>query len=278
MPKGEGGDGQCIDWRGKDDRESRNTRGQIVADRQTGKGTEVKASRQFLLGALVGLSAGSILRRQSAGGFRQADIGRVYRAWAPVYTLANVYLLGQLPRFRQLAVEKLRLEPGASVLDLSCGTGANFPLLEEQIGPEGRLVGLDYTSAMLVQARRQVEEQGWENVELVEADAASFALDEQFDAALWTLAASVVPGWQLAMERAAAHLKPGGYLVIADGRLSDRWYALPFNWIADLMGVPAAADLARRPWQLMPRYLERTACEELLMGFLYVAWGQRATK
>jgi SAM-dependent methyltransferase len=236
----------------------------------------MKVPRPFWLGILVGLSAGSVLRRVSAGGFRQADIGRVYKVWAPLYSLANVYLLGQLPRFRQLAVDKLQLESGASVLDLSCGTGANFPLLEERIGPEGRLVGLDYTSAMLAQARRQVEEEGWENVELVEADAASFALDEQFDAVLWTLAASVVPGWQLAMDRAVAHLKPCGNLVIADGRFSDRWYALPFNWIADLLGVGAAADLARRPWQLMPRYLESTGSEELLMGFLYVAWGQKS--
>ncbi len=238
----------------------------------------MKVPRQFWLGTLVGLSAGSVLRRVSAGGFRQADIGRVYKVWAPVYGLANVYLLGQLPRFRQLAVDRLELRPGASVLDLSCGTGANFTLLEERIGPEGRLVGLDYTSAMLTQARRQVEKQGWVNVELVEADAASFELDERFDAVLWTLAASVVPVWQLAMERAVAHLKPGGHLVIADGRFSDHWYALPFNWIADLLGVGAAADLARRPWQLMTRYLESTSCEELFMGFLYVAWGQKAGK
>jgi ubiquinone/menaquinone biosynthesis C-methylase UbiE len=238
----------------------------------------MKMSRPFWLGTLIGLSVGSLLRRMSAGGFKQADIERLYKVWAPVYSLANVYLLGQLPRFRQLAVDRLDLKPGASVLDLSCGTGANFPLLQERIGPEGRLVGLDYTSAMLAQARRQVNEQGWKNVELVEADAASFALDEQFDAVLWTLAASVVPGWQLAMERAVAHLKPGGHLVIADGRFSDRWYALPFNWIADLLGVGAAADLARRPWHLMPRYLESTGSEELFMGFLYVAWGQKSGK
>jgi hypothetical protein len=47
------------------------------------------------------------------------------------------------------------------------------------------------------------------------------------------------------------------------------------NWIADLLGVGAAADLARRPWRLMTRYLENTGSEELFMGFLYVAWGQK---
>jgi ubiquinone/menaquinone biosynthesis C-methylase UbiE len=235
-------------------------------------------ARQFWMGTLVGLSAASALRRVSAGGFGQANIRRVYEVWAPVYGLANVYLFGQLPRFRRLAVDQLRLRPGGSALDLSCGTGANFPLLVARIGAAGKLVGLDYTPAMLAQARRLVEEQGWENVELVEADTTSFELDEQFDGVLWTLAASVVPGWELALERAVAHLKPGGRLVIADARFSDRWYARPFNWVSDLLGAGAAADLGRRPWQLLPRYLEGTGYEELFMGFLYIAWGQKPGK
>jgi len=236
----------------------------------------MKANRQFWLGIVAGLSLGSALRRMSTGGFSQANIRRVYKIWAPVYNVANVYLFGQLPRFRALAIDKLRLRSGARVLDLSCGTGANFPLLETRIGPAGRLVGLDYTPNMLGQAQRLVKKQGWQNVELVEADAASFELDEQFDAVLWTLAASVVPGWQLALDRAVAHLKPGGRLVIADARFSDRWYSRPFNWVADLLGVGAAANLGRQPWQLLPRYLEQSGYEEMFLGFLYVAWGQKS--
>jgi demethylmenaquinone methyltransferase/2-methoxy-6-polyprenyl-1,4-benzoquinol methylase len=229
--------------------------------------------RRFWLGALLGLSAGGVLRRLTAGGFDQKTIQRVYRVWAPVYRFANVYLLGQLPRFRRLAVESLELSRGATVLDLSCGTGANFPLLQAEIGPDGRLIGLDRSRAMLSQAERLVERERWQNVRLVEADAASFELEERFDAVLWVLAASVVPGWQLAIERAVAHLRPGGRLVIADGRLSDRWYALPFNWLADLLGVGAAADLGRRPWRLVGRYLDGIGYEEMFMGFLYVVWG-----
>jgi ubiquinone/menaquinone biosynthesis C-methylase UbiE len=236
---------------------------------------KLKPAPQFWLGMLVGLGVGSALRRVGAGGFSQANIRRVYEVWAPVYSLANLYLLGQLPRFRRLAIDMLGLRSGARVLDLSCGTGANFPLLEAQIGPTGRLVGLDYTPAMLTEARRLVEKRGWDNVELVEADAASFELDEQFDAVLWTLAASVVPDWQSALGRAVVHLKAGGRLVIADARFSERWYARPLNWVADLLGTGAAADLKRRPWALLSGLLEDTGYEELFMGFLYVAWGQK---
>lgn len=68
-------------------------------------------------------------------------------ALAQVMT-AGVYLLGQLPRLRRTAVERLRLTPGASLLEISCGTGANFPYLQERIGPGGRLVDIDYTPAL----------------------------------------------------------------------------------------------------------------------------------
>lgn len=234
----------------------------------------MKPTRQFWLGVLAGLSAGSVLRREAAGGFDQATIRRTYNLWAPVYRLANVYLLGQLPRLRRAAVERLRLTPGASILEISCGTGANFPYLQDRIGPSGRLVGIDYTPAMLEEARHLVARQGWQNVELVHADAASLELGKEFDGVLWMLAASVVPNWQTAFERAVAHVKPGGWLVIADARFSQRWYARPFNWLADLMGLGAAADISRRPWELLPRYLTRIGYEDLLFGFLYVAWGQ----
>lgn len=236
----------------------------------------MKVTRQFWLGALAGLGAASALREVRTGGFQQDAIRRTYGVWAPLYGLADFYLLGQLPRLRRTAADRLRLQPGAAVLEVSCGTGANFPTIEERIGPAGRLVGVDFTPAMLEQARGLVRRRGWQNVELVEADAARLDLGQQFDAVLWTLAASVVPGWQAALERAVAHLKPGGWLVLADARLSEHWYARPFNWVAELLGAGAAADIGRQPWTLLPQHLAEVGYEELLMGFLYVGWGRKA--
>lgn len=237
----------------------------------------MKLTRQFWFGILLGLSIGSALRQANAGGFSQAGIRRIYRLWAPNYKLANVYFLGQLPRMRQLAIERLQLEPGGSVLDLSCGTGANFPYLEEQIGPSGRLVGVDYTQSMLNEARRLIVQRGWQNVELVYTDAATLDLKEEFDGVLWTLAPSIVPGWQVVLDRAVSHLRPGGWLVVADARFSERWYARPFNWYADLLSLSATADIGRRPWELLPRHLTNVGYEELLFGFLYVTWGQKGS-
>jgi ubiquinone/menaquinone biosynthesis C-methylase UbiE len=232
-------------------------------------------SRRFWLGVVVGLGASSVLRGMISGGFNQNAIQRTYQVWAPIYKLANVYLLGQLTRLRRAATQQLRLRPGGSVLEVACGTGANFPYLLEQVGHSGRVVGVDYSPAMLAQASHVAEQEGWRNVELVEADAAALDLGEQFDGVLWMLAASVIPDWHAALERAVAHVKPGGWLVLADGRFSDRWYTLPFQWLADLLSLGAAADIGRRPWEQLPQYLAKVGYEDLLLGYLYVAWGQK---
>ena len=75
---------------------------------------------------------------------------------------------------RLRAVQALGLCPGDSVVDIACGTGLNFPLIEEAIGPAGRIVGVDLTDAMLAQAQARIETKGWSNISLVQADAADF--------------------------------------------------------------------------------------------------------
>ncbi len=76
------------------------------------------------------------------------------------------------------AVELLRLRPGDHVVDLGCGTGLSFPLLQDKIGPEGRLIGVDLTPEMLAVAKERVDRSGWTNVELVQADISTYEFPE----------------------------------------------------------------------------------------------------
>src|SRR6201993_5582239 len=62
---------------------------------------------------------------------------------------------------RLRAVQALGLRPGDSVVDVACGTGLNFSLIEQMIGPEGRIIGVDLTDAMLAQAQQRIETNGW---------------------------------------------------------------------------------------------------------------------
>jgi hypothetical protein len=42
------------------------------------------------------------------------------------------------------------------------------------------------------------------------------------------------------------------------------------------MGLGAAADISRRPWEHLLSQLINVCYDELLLGFLYIAWGQEA--
>ncbi len=207
--------------------------------------------------------------------YSQAFIERRYQQWAKVYDwLTPLYLLGSEKRLRERTIGSLHLQPGQAVLDIACGTGRNFSLILDKIGPTGRLVGVDYTAAMLARARARVEREGWKNVELIQCDAAQMDLKQTFDAALSTLAIGVIPDYRGALNRMICHLKPGAWLAIGDAKLSMRWYGPLLNWIAYGLGYGAAEVMTRRPWELLRERLGDFQYEEWAWGFFYVAGGR----
>src|SRR5260221_14546311 len=55
--------------------------------------------------------------------------------------------------YKQMIVEQLALQEGATVLDVGCGTGQDALDLAQAVGPLGRVVGIDCSSTMLESAR-----------------------------------------------------------------------------------------------------------------------------
>lgn len=74
---------------------------------------------------------------------------------------------------------------------------------------------------------------------------------------------------------AAAVLRPGGLLVVMDGKRPEGWQRLflPAVWLIDLL---AGADTGRRPWEWMAAHLEGVKMDDsFLFGLVYVAVGRR---
>ena len=65
-------------------------------------------------------------------------------------------------------IPHLDLEPGETVLDLGSGAGLDAFLAARQVGPEGRVIGVDMTPAMLKRARQNATKGGFTNVEFRE--------------------------------------------------------------------------------------------------------------
>jgi demethylmenaquinone methyltransferase/2-methoxy-6-polyprenyl-1,4-benzoquinol methylase len=182
---------------------------------------------------------------------------------------------------RRRAVEALGLHPGDCVIDIACGTGLNFSLIERVIGPAGRIVGVDLTDAMLAHAQARIDAHGWSNISLVLADAADFDFPPETDAILSTYALCQVPECADVIARGAAALSAGGGWAVLDLKIPDR---TP-HWVTRL-GIESVGRFAsleewikRRPWEAIRAAMQEALADlrwtELFFGTAFLAAGSR---
>jgi len=182
-----------------------------------------------------------------------------------------------LERYRRDAISTLALCPGDVVVELGCGTGLNFGHVQKAIGPEGKIIGVDLTDAMLDEARNRVAREHWTNVELVHADLSEWQFPSGVSGVYSTLALTLVPEYDTIIERASRALRPEGRLAILDMREPSGWppWLIRFAaWLNTPFGV--SLDLAeRRPWESIRRRLTETHYREYYFGALYLCAGKK---
>jgi SAM-dependent methyltransferase len=122
-----------------------------------------------------------------------------------------------------LIVANLQPLNGWRVLDIGCGRGAFFETLRNAVGSSGSIVGVDYSPKMVQQAMDRIDEHGWTNVEVRQADFAQRDTTlEGFDAAIAIASLSAMPDIPAALANAEKALRPGGQLFVFDFRLRPR--------------------------------------------------------
>lgn len=195
-----------------------------------------------------------------------------YDSAVRLYSLVGM----RIDRYRRRTVDALSLRPGDIVVDLGCGTGLNFPFLEEAVGQGGRVIGVDLTDGMLEQAARRVHDAGWGNVELVQSDMASYVVPEGAGGVLSTLAITLVPEYDAVVRTASAALRAGGRLAVLDMKRPNGWpepFVRFLAWLNSPYGV--SLDLAERhPWESIRASLTEVVFEELYFGMLYLSVGE----
>jgi ubiquinone/menaquinone biosynthesis C-methylase UbiE len=215
---------------------------------------------------------------------RRDRLIETYRKKAKRYDITSrLYPLPGYPHRAQRlrTVQALGLRPGDSVIDIACGTGLNFPLIEEVIGPGGRIIGVDLTDAMLAQAWDRIAANGWSNISLVQSDAAEFDFPAQVDAIMSTYALTQVPECAEVIARGAAALSGGGRWAVLDVKVPGN---TP-EWLAQL-GTATVRPFAnidewimRRPWEAirtaMQEELTDLSWTELFFGTAFLAAGSR---
>jgi len=145
-----------------------------------------------------------------------------YRKYAENYDLAVKFyrILGlKIGKYRKMTVNALELSKGDTVVELGCGTGLNFPLILEKIGPEGKLIGVDLTDKMLDQTRKRVTENGWKNIELVQSDFTEYQFPDGLDGIFATGALQYSLQYDQIIKRGYDALKSGKNFVVFDFKM-----------------------------------------------------------
>ena len=133
-----------------------------------------------------------------------------YNAIADTFRQARVSLSDDERRYLGVLLENV--EPGATLLDLGCGTGT--PLAATILGQGYRVLGVDQAAAMLAHARREFPKQRW-----IEARLENYACAEPYEGALlWDSLFHLERRWHATLlARVVAGLPQGGRLMLTAG-------------------------------------------------------------
>jgi len=186
-----------------------------------------------------------------------------YDLISPIYDKAirSLYL-----PYRRKVVKLLQLEPGQTVLDLGCGSGLNFELIMEGIGPHGTIIGVDFSAKMLKRAQKTIDQHGWKNVYLLQQDARQLNINElnihsnsgiRIDRVLCTLGFSVFPNWENVFEKSYSLLEGNGRYGIMDLYNKNRTFQ------TQIVNILANSDISRRVWEPLQKICSNYSEERL---------------
>src|SRR5437879_6388881 len=148
-----------------------------------------------------------------------SSFGRVDEQSDPDYFVRFVDEANENPsivQVEEVATAELRLAPGDRVLELGCGTGDDSRALADLVGPEGEVVGIDASEAMIAVARRRTEGTGLP-VSFHVGDAMDLGLpSDSFDAVRCERLLIHVPDPAVVLGEMIRVVRPGGRVVVVD--------------------------------------------------------------
>ena len=199
-----------------------------------------------------------------------------------VYDRMNRVMTAGLDQsWRSRAAERARLEPGMKALDLCCGTGDLSLMLAERVGPEGEVIGADFSQPLLDLALVKAKDEGLRQVHFKWADALALPFaDESFDALTIAFGARNLADLDQGLSEMRRVLVPGGRLVILEITQPRRqplagFFGLWFDRLVPMLGKVAGDSSA---YTYLPESVRSFPDAETLAGrmdsagFRHIRW------
>ncbi|NJK29759.1 MAG: bifunctional demethylmenaquinone methyltransferase/2-methoxy-6-polyprenyl-1,4-benzoquinol methylase UbiE [Acaryochloris sp. SU_5_25] len=173
-----------------------------------------------------------------------SDIQAIFNRIAPVYDDLNQWLsLGQHQIWKRMAVKWVNPQPGDVGLDLCCGSGDLARLLAQQVQPQGKVVGVDFSSAQLAIAHhRQMTQYAHLTLEWVEGDVLNLPFEAAtFDCATMGYGLRNVTDIPRCLQEIYRVLKPNARAAILDFHQPQQAWMQTFQkWYLRSVVVPVA--------------------------------------
>jgi ubiquinone/menaquinone biosynthesis C-methylase UbiE len=116
-----------------------------------------------------------------------------------------------------LPTEFAQIKTGDVVVDLGSGAGNDCFVARNLAGPEGKVIGVDFTTAMIEKARKNAEKLNFHNVEFRQGDIENMPISANVaDVIISNCVLNLVPNKDAVIKDIYRVLKPGGHFSISD--------------------------------------------------------------
>jgi demethylmenaquinone methyltransferase/2-methoxy-6-polyprenyl-1,4-benzoquinol methylase len=198
---------------------------------------------------------------------------------AGVYDAMNRTMTAGLDRrWRERAADRAELRPGGRALDACCGTGDLTLELARRVGPEGHVVGCDFSEPMLARARAKAARASPARVSFERADALDLPYETAgFDAVTVGFGVRNFADLDRGLGEVARVLRPGGRLVVLEITQPQRpplswFFRIWFDRVVPLLGT-LAGD--RDAYAYLPASVRRFPTPERLAAMIATAGIER---